>query len=169
LIAQLDIDMDEMELDIQDTTSSNSANANIRNAAIGLLSRREHSKKELLDKLSRKFSNKHDIQIQIDQLEQEGLQSEERFVELFIRSKKSQGKGPKYIKQELRLRGISEYLVASYIYDNDDEWEELARTVYEKKYGLSPPENPSEKSKRIRFMVSRGFAADLAFKLFDPT
>lgn len=139
----------------------------IRLSAIALLARREHSQKELLTKLSRKYSDHSLIKKEIDALASEGLQSEERFVELFIRSKKAQGKGPIFIKQDLRRRGVSEYLIASYIYDNDEDWLSLARNVYRKKYGFSAVEDSLEKARRIRFMVSRGFPPDSVFRLLD--
>lgn len=151
-------------------TQSNKAvseDAEIKHAALALLARREHSKQELFAKLSRKFSDTSKIEQQLCDLAEKNLQSEERFVESFIRAKKSHGKGPKYIKQELRRRGISEYLVAAYIYENDDDWQELASEVYLKKFGTSPVADGKDRARRIRFMVSRGFSPESVFRLFD--
>ncbi len=139
----------------------------IKNAALSLLARREHSKQELLSKLSRKFSDAEKVEKQLANLAEQNLQSEERFVELFIRSKKGQGKGPKFIKQELRQRGISEYLIAAYIYEEDENWFELAADVYAKKFANTPIEDIKEKARRVRFMVSRGFTPDSVFRLFS--
>lgn len=161
---------------MQSDPSIHSANAaentedskrSIKGWAIALLARREHSQKELVTKLSRKFSDVEEIKKEIESLAALGLQSDERFVENFIRAKKSQGKGPSFIKQDLRQRGVSEYLIASYVYDNDDDWMQLAQDVYDKKFGDVPVEDAKEKARRIRFMVSRGFSPDMVFRIID--
>lgn len=144
-----------------------SSDASIKNAALALLARREHSKYELALKLARKFSDSDKVEEQITALAQDNLQSEERFVESFIRAKKSHGKGPKFIKQELRQRGISEYLIAAYVYEDDEDWRELAKQVYTKKFGLTPVSDAKDKGRRIRFMVSRGFSADDVMRLLS--
>ncbi|MFL0811471.1 MAG: recombination regulator RecX [Agarilytica sp.] len=137
----------------------------IKNAALSLLARREHSQQELRMKLARKFQDSSRVEEQISQLADSDMQSEERFVEVFIRAKRNAGKGPKFIQQELRNRGVSEFLIASYIYENDEEWHLLASDVYLKKFGGVPVEDAHDKAKRIRFMVSRGFSPDSVFRI----
>ncbi len=151
------------------TTVSNPVkeSAAIKNAALLLLSRREHSKYELRSKLSLKFSDVEQVEKQLIALEESNLQSEERFIESFIRAKQSLGKGPKFIKQELRDKGISEYLIASYVYEEDEDWFELAAQVYNKKFSDTPLEDTKEKARRIRFMVSRGFTPESVFRLLS--
>ncbi|VUD51863.1 Regulatory protein RecX [Thalassocella blandensis] len=139
----------------------------IKNAAIALLVQREQSQKELQVKLQRKFSEPQLIEEVVDELTDAGLQSDERFVESFIRAKKSAGKGPILIKHELKDKGISDYLVAAYVYDNDEEWRELAERVYEKKFGDRDYSDAKEKGKRMRFMASRGFPAGIVYELID--
>ena len=51
------------------------------------LSRREHSKKELFNKLFKRVDNFELLNQEIDKLANEGLQSDERFSEAYIRSK----------------------------------------------------------------------------------
>lgn len=137
----------------------------IKNAALALLAHREQSQKELFSKLKRKFAEPDLVQQVIDELAQSGLQSDERFVESFLRARKSAGKGPVLIKQELKQKGISEYLIAAYVYDNDEEWRELAERVYLKKFGDEEVADMREKGKRMRFMASRGFASDIVYDL----
>ncbi len=152
----------------QDAISHSKAST-IKNSALALLARREHSLQELKVKLSRKYSDTHEIDKQLNLLVESDLQSEKRFVEAYVRLKKTQGKGPNYIKQELKRRGISDFLVAAYIYEKDDDWFELARTVYLKKFGDKPILDNKEKAKRIRFMVSRGFTPDSVFPVLDSS
>lgn len=139
----------------------------IHQSALALLARREHSKKELKTKLLRHHSDEAAIEAELQLLAEKNYQSEERFVEAFLRAKKSHGKGPLFIKQELRQRGVSEYLIASYVYERDDDWEKLAQTVYEKKFGKRTVHDAKEKAKRIRFMVSRGFTPESVFSLLS--
>ncbi len=155
---------------LQKTTSSENEEASaIKNAALSLLARREHSQRELVTKLSRRFSDTDKIEQQVEALAESELQSEERFIESYIRAKKSQGKGPKFIKQELRTKGVSEYLIASYIYEQDEDWLALAEDVYTKKFDETPIDDSKEKARRIRFMVSRGFTAESVFRLLSDT
>ncbi len=147
----------------------------IRRAAVDLLARREHSYKELQQKLLRRFSPRSSprntqqqdnfsseqladmIDEQLQQLVEEKLQSDERYVESFTNGKKNSGKGPIRIRQELRQRGISDYLVDKVLDDNHEDWFELATSVYTKKFGLAPAEGAKEKARRIRFMQYRGY------------
>ena len=62
------------------------------------LSRREHSKKELFNKLFRRVNDLELLNQEIDRLASEGLQSDERFSEAYIRSKTQAGYGPIKIK-----------------------------------------------------------------------
>ena len=86
--------------------------SDIRRAAIDLLARREHSFKELQDKLCRRFAAVELVELvelveqQLNTLVADGLQSDRRFCEIFVRSKSGQGQGPQRISQQLRQRGI---------------------------------------------------------------
>ena len=71
------------------------------------LSRREHSKKELFNKLFKRVNDLELLNQEIDRLANEGLQSDERFSEAYIRSKTQAGYGPIKIKMELAKKGIS--------------------------------------------------------------
>ena len=71
------------------------------------LSRREHSKKELFNKLFKRVNDLELLNQEIDRLANEGLQSDERFSEAYIRSKTQAGYGPIKIKMELTQKGIS--------------------------------------------------------------
>ena len=62
------------------------------------LSRREHSKKELFNKLFKRVNDLELLNQEIDRLANEGLQSDERFSEAYIRSKTQAGYGPIKIK-----------------------------------------------------------------------
>jgi len=56
----------------------------LRSRAISLLGRREHSRAELLRKLTQRGGQKGVLEAVLDELEAEGLLSEARFVEAFV-------------------------------------------------------------------------------------
>lgn len=55
--------------------------------AVSLLAMREHTKNELKDKLEKKGYRENDVIEAVSRLEREGYISEERFAEVFIRSR----------------------------------------------------------------------------------
>lgn len=97
---------------------------------------------------------------ELDQLQRENLQSDERFVESFINGRKSRGDGPYKIRQALRFKGVSDGLVERLLDEGSEEWLALAERVYRKKFGSDKPANArdyKEKARRQRFMQQRGF------------
>jgi regulatory protein len=139
----------------------------VRRAAMDFLARREHSFQELVGKLNRKFISRDELHSeriqdlildQVKQLSQENLQSDQRYVESFINGRKSQGKGPLRISQELERKGISADLIEDFLQPDDGFWLELAEQVYIKKFGHQEVADYQDKTKRMRFMQYRGFS-----------
>lgn len=124
------------------------------------LARREHARGELLNKLTG-FGFEADVADDaIAQLVEDGLQSDERFVDAFIRSRINQGKGPAKIRADLRERGVRGALVGAGLEAADQDWYELARDVRVKKFGAERPGDFKEKARQMRFLQSRGFEPD---------
>jgi regulatory protein len=98
---------------------------------------------------------------QLTQLASENLQSDQRFVESFINSRKAQGKGPLRIRLELQQKQLSSDLIEQHLDVADEHWLVLAEHIYLKKFGHKPAKNHQEKAKRFRFMQYRGFSPDL--------
>lgn len=107
----------------------------IKTAALRLLARREYSRLELFRKLSQKFSSGDEIQQVLDQLKEQGYQSDDRFTESFIRAKVRAGNGPFKIKIELREKGICESTALSAFDRQSIDWLVLAKQVHEKRFG----------------------------------
>ncbi|WP_456406653.1 regulatory protein RecX [Thiolapillus sp.] len=121
-----------------------------------LLSLREHSRFELERKLLRRFDEAL-VQQVLQNLEQQGLQSDERFAEQYAYSRRNKGYGPLRIRAELRERGIAEELIATWLEDDEQDWYALMIGAAEKKFGAQPPADRREMAKRGRFLSSRGF------------
>jgi regulatory protein len=139
------------------------AQPGIRSQLLNLLSMREHSQKELMDKLSAKSLSAEAITKEIIYLQEIGLQSDARFAAAFARMRVRQGKGPLIINQELLSKGISKELIIDTINELDIEWEQLARETRERKFGEEIPVEPKLKAKQLRFLAGRGFNASQAY------
>lgn len=135
----------------------------LRRSAMDYLARREHSRAELFDKLLRKFPEQESLLSPVlDQLEHDGLLSDERFTEAYIRYRRNRGFGPLLIGQELRGRGVSNALLEIHLDSSDSAWREsLLALVQRKSRGLaSVDKDIKARQKLFRFCLSRGFSAD---------
>ena len=133
--------------------------AAIRMAAMNLLAMREQSASELQQKLIQKFARDDVVAEVIARLQQEGLQSDERFADAFTRMRQRQGKGPLLIAAELKAKGISSSLISASLDIFTDEWLELARQLRTKKFGQQQPTDMKEKARQSRFLAARGFSS----------
>lgn len=132
----------------------------IRLAAMDLLARREHTRRELKQKLKKRFDNDDLIEEQLDQLQQENLQSDARYAESFLRQRINRGHGPIRIRQEMRQKGIADVEIGLALEEEAPDWYALAEDTYRRKFGALPAEDIREKAKRSRFMQYRGFGLD---------
>ena len=131
-----------------------------RKKAMDYLARREHARAELLNKLTR-FGFEPDVAADaVESLIEDGLQSDERFTEAFVRARINQGKGPARIRVDLKERGVAAVLVDEALAESGQDWFALAREVRLKKFGAACPNEFKEKARQMRFLQSRGFEPD---------
>jgi len=138
----------------------------IREICIRLLTRREQSQRELLDKLAIKGFDRSDTQHVIDELVKESWQSDERFAESYARYRIKKGFGPVKIAYELRQRGIAAFDLDPVILDLVGSWFDLMEQVYHKKFSQDQILSQKERLKRIRFLQQRGFSSEMIKSLF---
>lgn len=132
----------------------------VRFAAMSFLAMREHTRLELQQKLSRRFTMSSElITTAVQQLSDEALQSDERFTEAFIGMRKRKGQGPVRILNELKQRGVEGDYISRYLDQNDPEWESLAKSAALKKFGELEADNAS-RGRQMRFLQHRGFTTD---------
>lgn len=133
----------------------------VRVRALDLLARREHSRLELQQKLCAKLPEHSDlVERVIEGLEQDQLQSDERFAEAFIASRIKKGQGPHRISMELQQRGVSSSIIDVVFDAGDFDWFQLASDVLIKKYGNKPCLDFKEQAKRRQFLHYRGFNSE---------
>ena len=131
-----------------------------RKKAMDLLARREQTRGELLQKLDKAGFEPEIALDAVQQLTDEGLQSDRRFAEAFVQSRYRAGKGPARIRAELRGKEIPGSMVDEVLSDFDGNWYALAVEVREKKFGAAPAEDFTEKARQMRFLQYRGFDPD---------
>ena len=103
----------------------------------------------------------------IEQLSNEGLQSDRRFTESFCRSRLQKGYGPIRIGYELKQRGIGDELCDKAIFGLEAVWDDLIESVYLKKYSSARSVTRADWAKRIRFLQHRGFSGEAIKGLFN--
>jgi len=141
--------------------------AKIRNSALNLLARREHTKLELQRKLTAKGYRSDDVAEVISTLEQQGLQSDERFIESYVAMRCRRGFGPIRIKMDLCERGIAQELADCFIRNCEVAWPELAEKIRCKKFGSKIPTNLQEQAKQMQYLYYKGFDSDLTRRVLQ--
>ncbi|MFC4158670.1 recombination regulator RecX [Chitinimonas lacunae] len=131
----------------------------LRDRALALLARREHSRAEL----RRKLGGGDEVESVLDELEARDWLSDARFAARYVESYRSRF-GRRRLEYGLRERGIAESLIHEVLADTSDEDgnHELsrARTLWARKFG-NPPADAREKARQVRFLQSRGFDFDI--------
>ena len=131
-----------------------------RKKAMDLLARREHGRAELQRKLIAAGFGADVAADALQQLAEEGLQSDRRFVESFVQSRINQGKGPLRIHADLGQRGVDAGLINDVLGAAGEDWFALARNARQKKFGRSQPADFKDKARQMRFLQYRGFEPD---------
>lgn len=138
--------------------------------ALGLLTRREHSRKELTRKLTARGVERAEAESAVSRLTAEGWQDDVRFAESLVRSRAGSGYGPIRIRAELGTHGLDREAIAAALDAFEGDWAEHARDLVRRRFGASAVEDRGVQRKAADFLIRRGFAADhiRAATRFDP-
>lgn len=126
----------------------------LRDHALNLLARREHGRAELARKL-RTHGEAEAIDGLLDELEQEGLLSTARYVEMFAHARAGKH-GSLRLKAELRQKGVPDYDMADALDTARTQDLASARQVWDRKFG-EVANDAAGRAKQYRFLASRGF------------
>lgn len=138
--------------------------------ALGLLVRREHSRKELTRKLTVRGVDADDVEAAVGKLVEAGWQDDARFAESLVRGRAASGYGPRHIRAELGTHGLDRDAIATAMETFEGDWAEVARDLVRRRYGESGPREPVQKRKAAELLMRRGFDGDtirIATR-FDP-
>jgi regulatory protein len=147
-------------------TKSTPEPGDLRERALRLLARREHSRAELVRKLESAGFAQQDIAPLLDEFETRNWLSDRRFAESYVADHRARA-GSIKLAYDLRQRGVSDIFIEAVLGENRDSEFERARAVWQKKFGVAPAE-AAEKSRQMRFLQSRGFSADTIRKVLAP-
>ena len=134
-------------------------------SAVRMLAGREHSRRELGDKLKRKFKSvpDRDINNALDALVADGLQSDERYLESLVRSRISRGYGPIYIQQEMRQKGVEGISLDELEPWLEANWLEIAQDIVERRFSEAETDGAIW-MKATRYLQRRGFTTDVCIR-----
>ena len=128
----------------------------IYNKSLDLLSRREHSRKEIKEKLLLRYENTEQINVVLEKLVSNNLINDSRFAEAYVLNRKRKGFGPKKIIFELISKGVKES-IANEVVEIEGGWIEAARSAFKKKYKDEQNIETKEQLKQKTFLQNRGF------------
>ena len=128
--------------------------------ALGLLVRREHSRKELRRKLAARGVEADEARAAIDKLAEAGWQDDARFAELLVRSRAASGHGPVHVRAELRTHGLGSEAIAAALDGFDGDWTAIARDLVRRRFGADGIKTLAGQRKAADFLLRRGFAME---------
>ncbi len=127
--------------------------------ALGLLARREHSRRELKLKLRQKGYEGEETGQALDRLSDQHYQDDERFAGSLVRSRVAQGYGPMRIRAELKTHGLSDAGIRALLDEADVDWNANAAAQMRRRFGSGSTQDRDERARRAQFLLRRGFPA----------
>ena len=131
----------------------------LKGRALRLLSQREHSRAELERKLTPHEEVPGELAKALNELQARDFINDGRAVESVVHRRASK-LGAARVKQELAAKGLSGEAVAQAMVTLRETELSRAQDVWRKKFGR-PPEDAAERAKQMRFLITRGFAAEV--------
>ena len=136
----------------------------LRQRALRLLARREHSRVELGRKLGPHAESPEQLEALLDDLAARRLISDTRYAEMRMNARAARF-GNARLAHELRTQGVADEVVAAALAAEPEEIVR-ARAVWHRKFGDNPKaQDASERARQIRFMSSRGFSSETIRRL----
>jgi regulatory protein len=132
----------------------------VRRSAFWHLSRRDHSKAELLKKLQRKTDNQEWINVVINECINLNYLNDQRFAESFLRNAQTKGHGITRIKQDLKLKGIDDAMLINILGSSSFNYTEAAQQLLAAKYKEAIT-TPHLKQKAMGFLQAKGHGFDM--------
>ena len=131
--------------------------------ALGLLVRREHSRKELSRKLRAKGIESDDLDVALEKLARQDFQNDERFAAALARTRAASGQGPARIRSELATHGLPRDTIDAALDACERDWNASASDLIVRRYAGKNLSDPAIRRKAIDFLLRRGFEQKSAF------
>ncbi len=123
--------------------------------AVGLLARREYTRAQLTSRLSRYAESQEAVSAVLDQLQQRGLLSDQRYVEARTRTL-ARKFGAARIRHDLETAGAAALLIEEAMAGIGDDEFSRAQAVWQSRFAAAPGDR-TEWARQGRFLQSRGF------------
>ena len=132
--------------------------------ALGLLVRREHSRRDLVRKLAVRGVPADEARDAVERLAGQGYQDDARFASAFARDRAAAGYGPVRIRAELNAHGLPAEQIDAALADCDADWPERARQQVVRRARPADLADPDRRRKLVEFLVRRGFDPETAWQ-----
>ena len=127
--------------------------------AVSLLARREHSSRELRDKLRARNFPPEAVEEALATLRKQDLQSDYRFAEACTRSLMDRGYGSLRVAGELRERGVPDDIAQEFeVSAREGEWKRAREALGRK---------ARTREQMLRFLSQRGYPGEVARRATD--
>ncbi|MGD9006517.1 MAG: regulatory protein RecX [Desulfobacteraceae bacterium] len=141
------------------------------NAALRLLTLRDHGCAELAQKLKQRGFGDQEIRLAVNECIRLNYLDDERFSLIFLRQLVRKGYGPKQIQQRMRGKGISDAMIEKALSDHFPESmqvETCRMTANKKLSSATFVAKSGEINVRLyRFLYGRGFNRDMIRQVLD--
>jgi len=130
----------------------------LRERALSMLARREHTRAEMTRKLSPHSESPEQVEQLLDALVARGWLSETRFAESRANAL-ARKFGSRKIEHDLRSRGVSAEVVEHAVEQAHTQELDHCRAAWQRKFGVLP-QTAAERGRQMRFLAGRGFSAE---------
>ncbi|WP_199101063.1 regulatory protein RecX [Dyella sp. ASV21] len=127
--------------------------------ALGLLARREHSRRELKLKLRQGGYEGQEAGEALDRLGSQHYQDDDRFAEVLVRTRVAQGYGPMRLRAELKSHGLPDARIRAVLEEAEVDWAKSAADQLRRRFGGKAAADMTERARRAQFLLRRGFPA----------
>ena len=125
--------------------------------ALGMLVRREHSRRELTRKLVARGVERDELEPALDTLSRQDFQNDERFANALARSRASAGYGPQRIRSELAMHGLPRAAITVALDACERDWPASALDLATRRFSGRDLGDPAKRRKAVDFLIRRGF------------
>ena len=133
--------------------------------ALGLLVRRDHSRKELTRKLRARGVEPEAADAALLVLARQDFQNDARFAEALARTRAGAGYGPRYIRAELGTHGLVREDIEAALLACDTDWADSAQRLIGRRFGNKNLADPAIRRKASDLLIRRGFDHKTAMAL----
>ena len=143
------------------------ARLSLKGRALRLLALREHSRSELLTKLTPHVQEGEDLPALLDELEARDFINPQRVADSIVHSK-AHRYGAARVAQQMRSKGLDTELIGDAIEQLRATELQRAREVWRRRFDALPA-TPQERARQMRFLLGRGFGGDVVRKVLTGT